>query len=71
MVEFKLNNIEEERANAFMEKHKACRPKKNNDMFQQFAPYSYIFTPTGISVGVKIVCPYCGKEKDITDYDCW
>lgn len=71
MTKFELNDVEEERAKAFKEKHKACRPKNNNDMFPQFAPYSYIFTPTGIASCVKIVCPYCGEKEDISDIDSW
>lgn len=33
--------------------------------------FDYIFTPTGIGVGVSIRCNYCGEVKDITDYSEW
>lgn len=32
---------------------------------------NFSFTPTGIGVAVKIVCPYCGRIGDITDIDSW
>ena len=71
MINFTLNDVEEKRANDFKQWHKRCKPKNTNDMFPQYAPYKYIFTPIGIGNGVDIVCPYCGKAKDITDYDSW
>lgn len=67
MANYKLSDIENEMANTFKELHKKCRPKGR----EVYAPYSYIFTPTGIGVAVKIVCPYCGENKDITDVGCW
>lgn len=71
MTEFKLNEIEEKRANDFKQWHKRCRPKVNSDGIPQYAPFKYIFTPLGIGVTVSIICPYCKKEKDITDIDNW
>lgn len=71
MVSFELNEVEEKRANNFKQWHKRCRPKDNNDMFKQYAPFKYIFTPLGIGTDIEIVCPYCGKTKSITDIDCW
>jgi hypothetical protein len=72
MASYTLSEQEEKDAKAFIEKHKKCRPKPRvNNTFKQSAPYKYIFTPTGIGTSVTIKCPYCGKEKDITDVDCW
>lgn len=71
MANFTLNDTEKKKADVFIKWHKRCRPKNNNDMFPQYAPFKYIFTPTGIGNAVTIVCPYCGKTRDITDVDCW
>ncbi len=72
MANFSLSEQEEKNAKAFIEKHKKCRTKPRvNNTFKQSAPYKYIFTPTSIGNVVIIKCPYCGKEKDITDVDCW
>jgi hypothetical protein len=65
MAKYELDEVENKRANAFIKKHeKKCRKDKH-------LLYSYVFTPTGIGIAVKIICPYCGEEKDITNVDCW
>ena len=28
-------------------------------------------TPTGIGTAIKVKCPICGEEVDITDTNCW
>ena len=71
MTKFELNEIESTRANNFIAWHKRCRPKINSDTLPQYAPFSYIFTPLGIGTSIKIKCPYCGKEKNITDISSW
>lgn len=71
MANYTLDNLEKERSDQFQKWHKRCRPKNDNEVFPQYAPFKYIFTPTGIGVCVHIVCPYCGKERDITNVDCW
>lgn len=70
MASFELNKVEKERAYAFIEKHNECRPLLCG-ICPTFAPYEYIFTPTGIGTSVHIQCPYCGEEKDITDFSNW
>lgn len=70
MLKFEFNDVEEKRANDFKQWHKRCRPK-SNDKFKQYAPFKYIITPTGIGVGIDIICPYCKKVKNITDIDSW
>lgn len=57
-----LSPVEYERAKTFREKHyQSC---KNNR-------YIYDLEGTGIGTIVKIKCPVCGEEKDITDLDSW
>lgn len=70
MATFQLNAIEKRGADNFIQLHEACRPH-GKDPYRQFAPFSYIFTPTSIGNGVDIVCPYCGEKENITDYSCW
>ena len=31
----------------------------------------YDLCGTGIGTVIKLKCPICGEEADITDYDCW
>lgn len=64
MIEFKLNVVEEERAEKF---YKKCKKKtKEKDVH-----ISYHFYPTGIGTTVKIKSETLGIEKDITDLSCW
>ena len=64
MREFKLNALEEERAEAF---YKKCKRKtKGKDVH-----ISYHFYPTGIETTVKIKSETLGVEEDITDLSCW
>lgn len=57
-----LSPVEYERAKTFREKH--YQSFKNNR-------YIYDLEGTGIGTIVKIKCPVCGEEKDITDLDSW
>lgn len=70
MANYNLSEKEEKKAKRFMTLHKKCRPKAERPL-QQYYPYTYEFTPTGIGIAVSIKCPYCGKTKDITDVDSW
>lgn len=38
---------------------------KNRDCYQ------YELTRTSIGTGIKIRCPRCGEEENVTDFDCW
>ena len=67
MAKYELDEVEQKRFDAFRKSHKKCRPNK----VEIGLPYSFIFTPTRIGTAVKVVCPYCGKTKDITNVDCW
>jgi len=71
MIKFELNEVEEKKAESFKKWHKRCRPNKNNDTIPQYAPFKYVLTPLGIGTAIEIICPYCGKKKDITDIDSW
>lgn len=62
---FEMNDVECKAANAFAEKHSACKAHPIGG-----SKFSYIFTPT-IGMNVHIKCLICGEEKDISDYDCW
>jgi len=33
--------------------------------------YLFELAGTGIGEAISIKCPVCGKEENITDYDCW
>lgn len=58
-----FSHIEYERDKAFKEKHyKQC---KNGNHF------IYDLQGTGIGTIIKIKCPICGAEEDITDTDSW
>lgn len=55
------------------------KERKNNDMFRNFHylscnngnRYQYELIGTGVGPVIKIRCPFCGQEQDITDYDNW
>lgn len=52
-----------ERLKAFRSRHyQSC---KNDRCFQ------YELTGTGVGTIIKIRCPQCGVEEDVTDFDCW
>lgn len=33
--------------------------------------YRYELCGTGVGTAITIICPVCGEEKNITDYECW
>ena len=58
-----LTDKEDERINKFRNKHyKKCGNGNK---------YLYELTGTGIGTIIKITCPICGKQKDVTDSDSW
>ena len=61
---FKLNKIEQARAESFFKEHKQCYKSST-------IGGGYEFWPTGIGTVIKCKCGFCGAEQDITDYDCW
>jgi len=65
MIEFKLNYNEEKEANDFLKEHRNCgNPTAIGGHIK------FIFTPTSVGDSCILKC-VCGKEKDITDYNCW
>jgi hypothetical protein len=54
MAKFELHGDEKSKANEFVKKHKKCRPRRHSIDIVQYAPFSYIFTPTGIGIEVEI-----------------
>lgn len=60
-----LNDIQEEKAKRWKEKHLNKHHNKKLD-----AVWSYKFSFNGIGLSVTVKC-LCGKEKDITDYNEW
>ena len=66
MLTFILNDKEEQNYKEFCKKHKNCEFTSTTG-----GKISIEFIPTGLG-DVKVVkCKSCGKEKDITDIECW
>jgi hypothetical protein len=65
MKVFEMSDVVCKSADAFAEKHITCKAHPIGG-----TKFSYTFTPT-LGMGIHIKCLICGKEKDISDYDCW
>lgn len=61
---FVLNEAEEARVIAFVERHRRLHPEAK-------AGVTYCFTPAGMGTGVTIRCDVCRKTKNVTDYASW
>lgn len=58
-----MSDMEQRQAKDFRTKHyESC---KNG------STYRYELCGTGIGTDIKIICPVCGEEQDITDYEDW
>ena len=63
-----LSNTERQRINSFkMEHYEKCSQHKKN----AGNTYIYTITATGIGSIIKIKCPICGEEIDVTDTEGW
>ena len=41
-------------------------------VYEGLQPYpNVLFLSTSIGLAVRIICPYCNLEKDVTNYDVW
>lgn len=63
---FEMTDVEYARAQEFAKEHGGCRSGSATS-----EKFEYTFLPGGIGTCVTIKCVICGKEKNITDYDCW
>lgn len=60
---FFMNDTELERMEAFCQKHwTQCR---------NAGSWIYEICQTGIGMTIKVKCPTCGEEEDITDVESW
>lgn len=58
-----MTDLEREKQQEFMRHHyKKCK---------NAGRYLYELCGTGIGTAIKIKCPVCGTEEDITDYGTW
>jgi len=67
MIEFKLNEKENELAEKFMQEHRHPEVYKGTIG----GHISFTFIPTSVADNVSIRCNICNKEENITDYDTW
>lgn len=67
MIEFKLNEKENELAEKFILKHRHPEVYKG----AIGGHLEYIFTPTSIGDVCTIKCTICDSEENITDYSHW
>ena len=72
MASFELHGKELAARDKFLELHRDCKDEYLKARNARFGlPFSYLMTPNGIGGEVKIICPYCNKEENITDIDTW
>ena len=67
MIEFKLNEKENELAEKFMQKHRHPEVYKG----AIGGHINYIFTPTSIGDACSLHCSICDEVENITDYNKW
>jgi cupin superfamily acireductone dioxygenase involved in methionine salvage len=67
MIEFKLNEKENELAEKFMQEHRHPEVYKGTIG----GHINFIFTPTSVGDACTIKCTICNSEENITDYNSW
>lgn len=73
-ITFELDDVETERARAFIEKHdhsEEIKARGKGDISAVGEQFSYIMTPSGLGDRIAIRCNYCGETEDITNVDNW
>lgn len=73
-MEFRLDDIESERANAFIEKHNHREDFKRENKIAFSAlghQFTYEITPGGLGNLVSIKCNYCGETEELTNTANW
>lgn len=68
MFNLKINDVEQKTFNEWYDNHlKTCSKKHKSDSNIIHLRIS----SSGVGNQFIAICPLCGKEKDITDYDSW
>ena len=72
-IEFKLNDVESQRARDFINEHrKTCHHSfRNNNLPATGEHFYFKIVPGGLGIGVCVGCLYCKIEQDVTDIDSW
>ena len=67
MIEFKLNEKENECAEKFLQEH------RHSDVYKGAigGHINFVFTPTSIGDTISVECLICGAKENITDYNSW
>lgn len=68
-MKFELYGLEEMNYEKWLEEHGEC-PKRHEYHGAIGIGDTFIFTTTSLGRVVKVEC-VCGKQQDITDYECW
>ena len=70
-MEFKLNEAEEKRSKKWYKKLIKDHPDIFGKEHNRYPVISYIFTPTGIGIGVDLYEMHTKKKINVTDIDSW
>lgn len=65
---FVLEGKDLEKAGAWQRDH-PCRPAGPLD--NTYRSFAYEFSPGGMGTSIIVKCCHCGKEENVTDFDCW
>jgi len=68
MIKFELTDKEEKSAIDWIKKQEKSQKSPTTAIGGRFA---YRFNVNSVAYGVTIIDTLLGKEKDITDYECW
>lgn len=72
---FELDKKELENSEKFTKHHRETCVKKFKEQTGHTLAlgeyFTWSFTPTGLGNACVVKCNLCGKEENITNYDCW